>query len=316
MSAVSAGFFSPLPPGGAQLSGLGLPWNRDSAPQVRVSPARSGGRVLPTPGPFLPLPRLSVVRVCSPASVQPLAGLSPQLGHRIVTETRPVSLPGPRPRPAQAITSAEPGSPCLGLESRSASDPLTLCPVSAALPGSLSPDSGHGGNSQSRTCPRLRESPLSWGSEAAWPRGLEPCPQWEPRRQRSGRSPGSQFQTLGLFLGLRSYPRWAQSGQPPLPLTSLSPGPQLNPGQGHLGRLVGGDNVEAGDGAPQGEGAPDRRGWDGPQELGSEGLSRGDPCPQMSKRGPEARKARVQHVEGTAPWMGEASRRVEGRGKP
>lgn len=47
---------------------------------------------------------------------------------------------------------------------------------------------------------------------------------------------------------------------------------------------MGGDNVEAGSSTPQGEGAPDQRGWGGPKELGSEGLSRGDPCPQMGRK--------------------------------
>lgn len=172
------------------------------------------------------------------------------------------------------------------------------------------------GNSQSRTCPWLRESSLSWGSEAAWPQGLEPCPQWEPRCQRSGRPPGSQFQTLGPVPGPPQLPTLGAAWTPSPPTHQPFSRPPAEPWPRASGPPSGWGQCGGRRRCPQGAGAPDRRGWDGPQEPGSEGLSRGDPCPQMSKRGPEARKARVQHVEGTAPWMGEASRRVEGRDEP
>ena len=162
------------------------------------------------------------------------------------------------------------------------------------------------GDSQSRTCPWLREIQLSWGSEAAWPRGSEPCPQWELRRQRSGRSSGPDSRPWALFPGLPSCPHGAVWTPCP-PSHQPFSGPPAEPWPRHLSHLVGGDNVEVGSSTPQGEGAPDQRGWGGPKELGSEGLSRGDPCPQMGRKvdtkqeGPRAGKAGVQHTGALLP---------------
>lgn len=237
MSAVSAGFLSPLPPGGAQLSGLGLPWSRDCAASLGVPSMSRRPHPARTPAPFLPFPRLPVVSVCSPACLQPLAGFSPQLGHRIVRETRPVFLLGLRPTPTEAITPQTRGVPVWGPQGQRVGACQTRWPCTppvASLSGAgagLGPDSGLGGRLSEQDVP-LAESHLSWGSEAAWPRGSEPCPQCEPRPQRSGR-PSVPISDPGPCSWASPAAHARQSGHPALPLTSLSLGSQLS--SGHSG---------------------------------------------------------------------------------